>query len=653
MFIDVRLLHYKERSFTYLVPDTLQSQIKPGILVKVPLQSRIVPAIVHSVTYNKKYNFEIKPIVAIYAFPDDKKYDGFIAKISQYYQVDSINFIKRIQKFLEEKEKPVKTVQLVAENAYNKIVLTDQQQQVYTAIKQSVDLQQHQTHILHGVTGSGKTEVYKKLIEDVLKKQKSIILMLPEVTLAVQFEQLLKNYFSHIPVIGFHSATLVTVKRSLWQLLLDKKTCIIIGVHLPILLPISNLGLIIVDEEHDAGYQEKKHPKIHSRDMAILKASMYQVPIVLGSATPSIQSLWNVTKRNWQLLQLKERFAGSFPKIEIVSLKQKEKRACFWITKQLHMEIQNRLERKEQTIIFLNRRGYSFFVQCLCSYVFTCKQCSVSLTLHADQLLVCHYCNYNQTLPTCCPECHLSQKDFLKKGVGTQQIVSMLQKLFPQAVIARADADTTSKKRSWQQTVQDMLEGDIDILVGTQSIAKGYHFPKVTLVGVLWADLNLHFPMYNAAETTLQQLIQVSGRAGRQSQESKIVVQTFDDHPVYRFIDETKYIQFYQQEVERRTEVGYPPYKHIAEIEIRHKEQIVAETEADIVVERMQSYIEHKKLQVEIFGPVSAVVYKVKGVYAQKIILKSFVRSNMIELFADIKLKQFKSGMFFVIDPVG
>lgn len=652
MLIHVRLLQYGQRVFTYSVPSDLESKIAPGILVQVPLQNRIVPAVVDALASNKKYNFEIKSIISIYPFPADLHYDKFVTTMSQYYQVDKLYFFKRIQKFLTEKEKPVKTLQLDDVERQQEAVLTDEQQGVYETIASSVQQQEQQTFVLHGVTGSGKTEIYKKLIEDALKQQRSAILMLPEVTLALQFEKLLAAHFSDIPVIGFHSATLVSTKRQLWKLLLESKPLIIIGVHLPILLPIANLGLIVVDEEHDAGYQEKKHPKIHSRDMAILKASMHGIPLVLGSATPSVQSLWNVQKRNWKLLQLKNRFAGKFPSIEVVSLKQKEKRACFWITSQLQREIQDRLDCKEQTIIFLNRRGYSFFVQCPCSYVFACQHCSVSLTLHADQSLVCHYCGHKEMLSKQCPDCALPHQEFLKKGVGTQQVVDMLQKLFPQATIARADADTTAKKRSWQQTVQDMLQGDIDILVGTQSITKGYHFPKVTLVGVLWADLNLHFPIYNAAETALQQLIQVAGRAGRQSQESKVIIQTFDDHAVYQFIDETKYLSFYEQEIQKRTEVGYPPYKHIAEIEIRHKEQDVAEQDADSVAQAMQHMITEQGLAVELFGPVSAVVYKVKGVYAQKIILKSFSRAHMIQLFKVVQKNKITSSVFFTIDPV-
>lgn len=655
MLIHVRFLHCAVKFFTYSVPQELQDRIRPGVLVQVPLQNRVVPAIVEELASSEAlYSFEIKAIHSIYPFPCDDRYEGFIYKISDYYQVDQLYLFRRVQKFLEEKEEKVELFLPQEFRAGNEqdVVLTLEQQQVYDSIALDIKTEKQKTFVLHGVTGSGKTEIYKQLIRDALQLNQSVILMLPEVTLALRFESLLTAYFFETPVIGFHSATSVKKKRLLWQLLLDAKPVIIIGVHLPILLPISNLGLVIVDEEHDAGYQEKKHPKIQSRDMALLKASLYNVPIVLGSATPSIQTLWNAKRRGWKMLQLKTRFLGSFPAIEIVLLKTKEKRKYFWITERLRYEIQNRLEKKEQIIIFLNRRGYSFFVQCLCGFVFTCNRCSVSLTLHSDQYLICHYCAYKELLSPQCPECKLPHDEFLKKGVGTQQVVTMLQKLFPQATIARADADTTSKKRSWSQTVQDMLQGDIDILVGTQSITKGYHFPGVTLVGVLWADLNLHFPVYNAAETTLQQLIQVAGRAGRQLQESLVIVQTFDKHHIYQFVDELKYPEFYESEITKRLDVGYPPCKHIAEIEILYRKQDIVELEAQWIVDFMLRFINQEELSIDVYGPVAALVYKVKNIYVQKIILKSFSRAHMIDLYS-LALKQpIKSSMFFTIDPV-
>ncbi|HSW75953.1 MAG TPA: primosomal protein N' [Candidatus Saccharimonadales bacterium] len=654
MIIHVRLLHYASKFFTYSVPQDLQAKISCGILVKVPLMNRVIPAVVSQIAHcEQKYDFVIKPIHSIYPFPPDPIYSSFIDTISDYSQTDSLYFLQRLEQFLLEKERATDIViPLESVNHAQHVSFTQEQENVYNAIAPYVHEQKHQTFLLHGVTGSGKTEIYKRLAHDAIKQGKAVVLLLPEVALALRFEKIFSVYFTQIPVIGFHSAASAPQKRLLWQYLLEQKPIIIIGVHMPILLPTAHVGLIIVDEEHDHGYQEKKHPKIHSRDMAILKANMYHIPIILGSATPSFQSLWNVKKRGWTLLSMYNRYAGNFPKVQFASLQTKKKRKYFWITDELYNAIQDRLNKKEQVIIFLNRRGYSFFVQCPCSFVFSCNQCSVSLTLHQDNSLLCHYCGYKSLIPALCPTCGVSHEEFLKKGIGTQQVVSILQKLFPQARIERADLDTTVKKRSWAQTVEEMQQGTIDILVGTQSITKGYHFSAVTLVGVLWADLNLHFPVYNAAEIALQQLIQVAGRAGRQSQESLVIVQGFDEHTIFEYIDETKYQKFYDLEIKNRIDAQYPPYKHIAEIELKGADQKIVEQDAKKLAILLQQQAQQQGFDVAVLGPIPAMIYKIKTVYCQRIFLKSFSRNTMIELFSDLKNFKMKSSVYFTIDPV-
>jgi primosomal protein N' (replication factor Y) (superfamily II helicase) len=654
MLIHVKLLQYASRTFTYHVPQSLQNQIAVGSLVQVPLKKQIVPAIVDSIEHSGVvFKFQIKDIASIYAFPHDPFYLPFLHTIGQYSQTDSSLFLRRIAQFLAEKEEDENiVVPEFLSSTYNDVLLTAEQETVLKTILPNVLQPAYQTFLLHGVTGSGKTEIYKRLAKEAIAKGRSVILMLPEVSLALQFEKIFAAYFTNVSVIGFHSASSVARKKLLWNGLLNKQPMIIIGVHLPVLLPIANLGLIIVDEEHDAGYQEKKHPKLHSRDMAILKASMYNIPIVLGSATPSLQSLFNAQKRFWPVLHLRHRFAGKFPQVQLVCMKKNKKRKSFWITDELKDAIANRLAQKEQTIIFLNRRGYSFFVQCPCSFVFQCHQCSVSLTLHSDQSLNCHYCGHKEVIAVRCPLCNLHHDEFLKKGIGTQQVVSILQKLFPAASIARADLDTTVKKRSWALTVEQMQRGEIDILVGTQTITKGYHFPGVTLVGVLWADLNLHLPMYNAAETCLQQLIQVAGRAGRQSDESLVIIQAFDAHPIFQFLNEVEYQKFYDYELAKRIEVGYPPYKHIAEIELKANAQAVIEKEARALAETLKNYATQHQLDVQILGPIQSMVYKIKSVYGQKLYVKSFSRNSMMQLFAHIDKSKLKSAIYFTIDPV-
>ena len=649
MYITVRLLTNFSKPLTYGVPKQLQSGIDCGVLVQVPLQNRITPAIVISFTTDQcNYSFKVRNIDSIFPFPKDPCYKKFIETLSLFHQIESLDFYKRLKSFLFQKEVAQKVEQESEKKEQEKIVLTDEQKKACDAILPDIIDAQYKVTVLHGVTGSGKTEVYKKLFFEATSQGKTALFLLPEVSLAMQFEKILSSQMQDVAIFGFHSATTVKQKRLLWQALLKNQPAIIVGVHLPVLLPVANLGLIVVDEEHDSGYQEKKHPKIHSRNAAILKAQSAGIPVVLGSATPSISSLWNVKKKGWRLQQLKNRFSGQFPTVQVVSISDKKERKNFWISTELYNAIKQQLAKKEQTIVFINRRGFSFFVQCKsCSFIFSCNNCSVSLTLHDNQGLVCHYCGFNQMMQSACSDC--GGKEFLKKGIGTQQVVSILNKIFPQAIIERADLDTTSKKRAWQETVEDFQQQKIDILVGTQSITKGYHFPKVTLVGVLWADLNLHFPIYNAAETTLQQLIQVAGRAGRQSPESKVIVQTMTHHDIFDFVSEKDYLKFYDSEVKKREEVGYPPVKHIAEIEIRNENQNQVESDADLCVDRLMDIAGEEIL---VLGPVPAVVYRVKKTFSQKIFLKSMNRKNMIHAFEKLEKSDMKSSIFFTIDPV-
>lgn len=650
MFITVRLLNNFSKELTYSVPLNLQKDVFRGTLVQVPLQRRLESAIVVQIENSSSgYPFKVREIDSIFPFPADHTYRQFASQLAAFHQIDALYIFKRVKNFLVEVEDE-KEIELVSDIVIHDkhINLTEEQIAAYESIVEDIKAERYQVSLLHGVTGSGKTEVYKKLFKTILAQGKTGILLLPEVGLAVQFEKLFKAQLPSVEIFGFHSGTTIKEKRSLWQALLQEKPCIIVGVHLPVFLPIAHLGIIIVDEEHDQGYQEKSHPKIHSRNAALLKASLMKIPVVLGSATPSISSLYNIEHRSWKLLHLKNRFAGQFPTIQVVSLSDKKERKNFWISVELYVAIQQQLIKKEQAIIFINRRGYSFFVQCVaCSYIFSCMNCSVSLTLHEDNKLICHYCNFTLKAYEICPDC--KGKDFLRKGVGTQQVVTILQKLFPSAKIERADLDVTAKKKAWQKTVQDFYDKKIDILVGTQSIAKGYHFPHVTLVGILWADVNLHFPIYNAAETTLQQLIQVAGRAGRQSNHSKVIVQTMTPHAVFNFISELDYLKFYTHEIHKREQVGYPPAKHIAEIEVRHIGQKIVEDDAAHLANFL---IDNASLDILVLGPVPAVIYRVHKTYCQKIFLKSLDRSAMIHLFATSKKQKLRSSIFFTIDPV-
>lgn len=650
-FIHVRLLNGFPQPLTYSVPATINGNLQ-GTVVKVPLKHMLVSAYVIAQVNELKIkpNFEIKPMHSIEIFPNDQLHKTFLKQLSAYYQVDSLHFIKRIKQFVNQEAEPALDAH-AAHLSPQEIILTPEQQHIVDALEPTIAAGQYTPALIHGVTGSGKTEIYKQLMRTAFDKGKTTLLLLPEVSLALRFEQILKAQLpAHYGIFGFHSGTRPKEKKQLWQSLLEGKPLIIIGVHIPVLLPIANLGLILIDEEHETGYQEKKHPKVNSKEAALMRAALYKIPVVLGSATPSIWSLYNAKQKNWKFFSLQKRYAGAFPAVKVVLLSNKERRPQFWITKELQTAIADRLSKKEQVIIFLNRRGYSFFVQCKnCSFVFSCAACSVSLTLHGTDQLNCHYCGHTQSLAKSCSSC--SSEQLLKKGIGTQQVVTILEQLFPSARIGRADMDVSSKKKLWKQTMDDFDSGTIDILVGTQTITKGFHFPKVTLVGILWADLNLHFPVYNAAETTLQQLIQVAGRAGRCQAGAQVIVQAMMDHPVFKYLNEVDYLRFYESELTARASVGYPPCLRLAEIELKSSDEQTLDTEALQLALALNSIISQCTVEARVLGPAKPPVSKIKNTHARKIYLKSASMGTIIELYKKIDHRNFKSSIFFTPNP--
>ncbi len=653
MFMRVRLLNGFRETLIYKVPETWNTQSLVGSLVEVPLQKRTEAAIVEDLfaDLDTSISYTIREGLSQTIIPSDPHYLSFIKKLSDYYALDQFHFLKRLRSFLQEKEEEI-ILQKEPSVELKETVLTAEQQSVVNALIEALEQGSYYPALLHGVTGSGKTEIYKKLITHCWNRGKSSLLLLPEVSLAVQFFHLLKKQLpADFALYGFHSATSVKEKRALWNLLLSDKPAIIIGVHLPVLLPIPHLGVIIVDEEHEVGFQEKKHPKVNTKEAALLRAQESSIPFIAGSATPSIASIYNVHHRNWNFFELKNRFAGSFPKIEVVKLTSRKARKHFFISKELEGAITDRLAKKEQTIIFLNRRGYSFFIQCKgCGMIPQCTQCSVSLTLHEHERLICHYCNLCIPAPSQCTGC--KGTTFLKKGIGTQQVVSVLEKLFPDARIARADLDVTINKKKWRQTIESFEVGSIDILVGTQTITKGYHFPRVTLVGILWADINLSLPLYNAAEVSLQQLIQVSGRAGRQSSDSLVIVQTMISHPIFNYITEQDYNSFYAYEIEKRQLVEYPPLVRFAEIELKHAQESIVHEEARKVARFLKEESEKNKRKIIILGPALPPVQKIKNVCSRKIYLKAHTVRDMILAYKSIDKSGLQSSCFFTPNPL-
>lgn len=658
MFARVLLLNGYKDALLYKIPDSLIPEVKLGSLVHVPLQKRTEAAVVTQILESLQPlpPFVIRELNGIGAFPGDDFFHSFVSRVSAFYKLAPSFFYFRIRHFINQKaaEEEVAPEYFVPDElpvAVQDVTLTHEQQSVVDALLPLLAEPTYAPVLMHGVTGAGKTEVYKRLISKNLALGKTTLFLLPEVTLAMQFEQLFKIWRDDLPLVSFHSATKPSEKKLLWQKLIAGQPLVIIGVHLPVVLPIRNLGLIIVDEEHEPGFVEKKHPKISSREIALWRAHHYKIPILLGSATPSLQTIFNAQKHGWRQFSITKRFTGELPTVRKIHLSSdtKKTRPHFWITRELYEAIALRLESREQMIIFINRRGYSFFLQCkACGHVFECSYCSVSLTYHQPGDLRCHYCDYSQQVPHECPGCAANESQFLKKGIGTQQLVEILQQLFPTMIIARADLDSTSKKRTWQATLTEFKAGLIDMLVGTQTITKGYHFPNVTLVGVVWADINVHFPHYSASEVSLQQLIQVAGRAGRAHKKGEVIIQYLQDHEIFNYVDEQSYMTFAKHELAARTEYLYPPHYRLVCIEVRHQDVGVVTAEVQALVKMYRQIIADNKLPVVLLGPSQPPVNKVMNIEMRTILLKAESFTDIHKVLA-VATDTFESQIFYAM----
>ncbi len=437
--------------------------------------------------------------------------------------------------------------------------------------------------LLHGVTGSGKTEVYLQAIAHALEQGRGAIVLVPEISLTPQTVERFKARFSsgklQTLVAVLHSHLSAGERHDEWHKIRQGRARIVIGARSAIFAPVDPLGLIIVDEEHEHSYKQEEAPRYHARDVAVVRGQREGAVVVLGSATPSLESFYNVKRGKYALLELLARADDKkMPVVRIVDMRKenRKQKGTPIFSEQLKEAMTQRLERKEQTILFLNRRGYSTSLQCTqCGYVAECPNCSVSLTFHrAAQKLACHICGYDSAVPKVCPEPKCGNPAIRYSGLGTEKVEATLVKLFPHARIKRMDSDSLKRKEDYRRILGDFRLGKIDILVGTQMIAKGLHFPNVTLVGIIYADLSLHLPDFRAGERTFQLLTQVAGRAGRGDVEGEVIVQAFTPfHPAIQYARRHDFTGFYEQEIEFREQLKYPPVSRIALLTLRGRNE--------------------------------------------------------------------------------
>lgn len=437
--------------------------------------------------------------------------------------------------------------------------------------------------LLHGVTGSGKTEVYLQAIDYALKQGRGAIVLVPEISLTPQTVERFKARFSagatQTLVAVLHSHLSTGERHDEWHKIRQGRARIVIGARSAIFAPVEPLGLIIVDEEHEHSYKQEESPRYHARDVSVIRGQREGAVVVLGSATPSMESYYNTQRGKYALLEMPTRIDDrKLPLVRVVDMRnesRKQKGPPIFSTP-LKEAIQKRLDRKEQVMLFLNRRGYSTSLQCpQCGYVAGCPNCSISLTYHrAANLLRCHICSHCVPAPQKCPEPSCGNPSIRYSGLGTEKVEDTLRKLFPNAAIARMDSDTLKRKEDYRRILGDFRTGKIDILVGTQMIAKGLHFPNVTLVGIVYADLSLHIPDFRAGERTFQLLTQVSGRAGRGDVEGEVFVQAFTPfHPAIQYARRHDFVGFYEQESEFRQSLDYPPFSRIALLTLKGRNE--------------------------------------------------------------------------------
>ncbi len=477
--------------------------------------------------------------------------------------------------------------------------------------------------LLHGVTGSGKTEVYLQAIAHVLKKGQGAIVLVPEISLTPQtVGRFVARFGDRIAVLHSHLSD--GERHDEWHRIQSGKAQVVVGARSAVFAPVPNLGLIVVDEEHEPSYKQDETPRYNARDVAVVRGQMSDCVVVLGSATPALESWNNVLTGKYSLATLSCRVDDrSMPEMRIIDMRaemaKNGKPVIF--AQQLVEAIRKRLERAEQVILFLNRRGYSTSLICKkCGYVAGCQECSISYTYHrSDELLRCHICGAEKKVPQRCPECN--DPSFRYAGIGTQRVEKVMKQIFPFANIQRMDADVTVKKDSYERILGDFRVGKIDILIGTQMIAKGLHFPNVTLVGVVYADLSLHVPDFRAGERTFQLLAQVAGRAGRGDIPGEVIVQTYTPfHVAVQAAAKLDYEGLCEQELEFRKELGYPPFTHLVCISLRgefeEKVAFVAETLQRRIAEEVDD-------NVVLAEATPAPLAKARGLYRYQIIMRA------------------------------
>ncbi|MEO0334964.1 MAG: primosomal protein N' [Pseudomonadota bacterium] len=632
-----------QQALTYKALSNSAQLTARGASVTVPLGRRTAKGVVLGRSGpDPNSEFEIKSVEAI----DDERpklsdeFVGWLEWLSNYYLYPIGQVFSGAFPPLPKHSRVKKSRVVVPEVPYQEPpVLTDEQSQALDQIQAHDGFR---AHLVHGVTGSGKTEIYMHAIANTLKSNQTALVLVPEISLT---PQLVQRFAARFPgqVSVIHSHLTEREKTNQWWNVVDKKTPILIGARSALFCPIEDLGIIVVDEEHEPSFKQDEKLKYHARDAAIVRAQMAGCPILLGSATPSLESWHNAQTGKYNLISLKSRVANrKLPKVETVDLKEKKDQSKanehkmgvrpFWLSEELEEALVETLDKGEQAAIFLNRRGVAQMAVCKsCGHTYECPNCSISLTLHGSTHMVCHYCDYSEPLKDQCPACESSDIETI--GLGTEQIENDLRKMFPDKVVARADRDEISKRSELESLIEDMESGQIDILVGTQMIAKGLDFPKLTMVGLALADIGMNLPDFRAAERSFQLMTQVAGRAGRHQEDGgKVVIQTFNpDHIGLKSSINADYQGFAKLELAERKALNYPPFGKLALVKLSAKSLEAAESLAKVVRSRAEQLKQKdpRYQSIQLLGPCQAPLVKIRNTYRYQMLLKGDVGGKL------------------------
>jgi len=525
-----------------------------------------------------------------------------------------------------------------------------EQQKVLDDIAKCLDEGRHEVFLLHGITGSGKTEIYLQAMDRVISTGKSGVVLVPEISLTPQTVERFMSRFGETVAV-FHSKMTAAQRFKEWERISEGKAKVVVGPRSAVFSPFTDPGLFIVDEEHEPSYKQEDVPRYHAREVAIERARTAGVPVILGSATPSLESYHKAVKGRYRLVELTQRIEEKkLPRVKVVDMRMEfETRTGKEVVSQVLAEaLKKDVGKSQQALIFLNRRGFSTFVNCRkCGHVLMCPKCSSPMVYHQDKKeLICHYCNRRMEPIQICPACN--DDHLIYRGTGTEKIESELSELLPEAAIARMDSDTMSKRGAHARLLQKFKDHKIDVIVGTQMIAKGLDFPKVTLVGVVSADANLNLPDFRSGERTFNLITQVAGRAGRGDLGGEVIVQTFTpDHYSISFAAKHDYHSFYDREIEARRQLMFPPFVHLVKIVLRgRKEENVIKA-----IERLAERLKKKIPGIDFLGPAPSPMAKVRGFYRWNIIVRTKDRGGTLEALRKA-LKGFSkgSGVFMAVD---